>query len=387
MESPKICEICHQYCQIKHKKNHYNNSDEFTISDMNYIFKIAKKLNINNKNIIFEKIRQVLQQELNEFKNELISKYNLLMVDFYEKQYLQKIEKEFFFVQNYYNYLSNQTNQIKIENEKIKINLTFEQFIKEIREKKKYKKKICLHCNIYYPNIKNHNFYINKEKKIFGCKYIINNLLNSNKEMILNYITDLVKYNESYYLNTSILDLKEKIKEKINENQLSLEINNKKDLFNLLDNVKKLFILDARFKKTNNDDNYDNGNIESDLLSNNVDSNIDINEDDFLSQNNDNVKKKRTKRNLVFLDIINNKYYVQALNNLDSHKRIRHKVQKQFYKRNNIKRNKDKKKCLHSKTNSDLTLSTENSIDNANNFPYFLENKISDIFDKYILNI
>ena len=74
MESPKICEICHQYCQIKHKKNHYNNSDEFTISDMNYIFKIAKKLNINNKNIIFEKIRQVLQQELNEFKNELISK-------------------------------------------------------------------------------------------------------------------------------------------------------------------------------------------------------------------------------------------------------------------------------------------------------------------------
>ena len=384
MESPKICEICHQDCQIKHKKNHYNNSDEFTISDMNNIFNLAKKLNLNNKNIIFEKIRQVLQQELNEFKNELLSKYNLIMIDFYEKQYLQKIEKEFFFVQNYYNYLSNQSNQNKVENDKITIKSTFEEFIKEIRRKKKYKKKICLHCYIYFPNLKYHNFYINKDKKIFGCKYIANNLLNSNKENILNYITDLVKYNESYYLNTPILEIKEKIKEKIDEKKLSFEINSKEDVYNLLENVKKLFILDARFKKSNSDSS-ENVNSECDLLSNNIDSNIDINEDDILSQTDFN-KKKRTKRNLCFLDIINNKYYIQAKNDLDSHKRIRHKVQKQFYSKKIIKKKKNQNKCLNSKTNSDLTISTENSIDNVNHFD-ILENKISTIFDKYISNI
>ena len=383
METPEICEICHQNCHIRHKKNHYNNSDEFTISDMNNIFNLAKKLNINNKNIIFEKIRQVLQQELNEFKNELISKYNLIMVDFYEKQFLQKIEKEFFFVQNYYNYLSNQN---KLENEKTTtINSTFEEFIKETREKKKYKKKICLHCNIYFPNIKNHNFYINKDKKIFGCKYVIHNLLNTNKENLLNYITDLVKYNESSYLNTPILEIKEKIKQKFDENKLSFEINNNNDAFNLIENIKKLFILDARFKKSNTD-NSDNVNYESDLLSNNIDSNIDIKEDDILSQTNFSAKKKRIKRNLCFLDVINNKYYIQAKNNLDSHKRIRHKVQKQFYSKKIIKKKKNQNKCLNSKTNSDLTISTENSIDNVNHFD-ILENKISTIFDKYILNI
>ena len=383
METPEICEICHQNCHIRHKKNHYNNSDEFTISDMNNIFNLAKKLNINNKNIIFEKIRQVLQQELNEFKNELISKYNLIMVDFYEKQFLQKIEKEFFFVQNYYNYLSNQN---KLENEKTTtINSTFEEFIKETREKKKYKKKICLHCNIYFPNIKNHNFYINKDKKIFGCKYVIHNLLNTNKENLLNYITDLVKYNESSYLNTPILEIKEKIKQKFDENKLSFEINNNNDAFNLIENIKKLFILDARFKKSNSD-NSDNVNYESDLLSNNIDSNIDIKEDDILSQTNFSAKKKRIKRNLCFLDVINNKYYIQAKNNLDSHKRIRHKVQKQFYSKKIIKKKKNQNKCLNSKTNSDLTISTENSIDNVNHFD-ILENKISTIFDKYILNI
>ncbi len=383
METPEICEICHQNCHIRHKKNHYNNSDEFTISDMNNIFNLAKKLNINNKNIIFEKIRQVLQQELNEFKNELISKYNLIMVDFYEKQFLQKIEKEFFFVQNYYNYLSNQN---KLENEKTTtINSTFEEFIKETREKKKYKKKICLHCNIYFPNIKNHNFYINKDKKIFGCKYVIHNLLNTNKENLLNYITDLVKYNESSYLNTPILEIKEKIKQKFDENKLSFEINNNNDAYNLIENIKKLFILDARFKKSNTD-NSDNVNYESDLLSNNIDSNIDIKEDDILSQTNFSAKKKRIKRNLCFLDVINNKYYIQAKNNLDSHKRIRHKVQKQFYSKKIIKKKKNQNKCLNSKTNSDLTISTENSIDNVNHFD-ILENKISTIFDKYILNI
>lgn len=383
METPEICEICHQNCHIRHKKNHYNNSDEFTISDMNNIFNLAKKLNINNKNIIFEKIRQVLQQELNEFKNELISKYNLIMVDFYEKQFLQKIEKEFFFVQNYYNYLSNQN---KLENEKTTtINSTFEEFIKETREKKKYKKKICLHCNIYFPNIKNHNFYINKDKKIFGCKYVIHNLLNTNKENLLNYITDLVKYNESSYLNTPILEIKEKIKQKFDENKLSFEINNNNEAYNLIENIKKLFILDARFKKSNSD-NSDNVNYESDLLSNNIDSNIDIKEDDILSQTNFSAKKKRIKRNLCFLDVINNKYYIQAKNNLDSHKRIRHKVQKQFYSKKIIKKKKNQNKCLNSKTNSDLTISTENSIDNVNHFD-ILENKISTIFDKYILNI
>ncbi len=383
METPEICEICHQNCHIRHKKNHYNNSDEFTISDMNNIFNLAKKLNINNKNIIFEKIRQVLQQELNEFKNELISKYNLIMVDFYEKKFLQKIEKEFFFVQNYYNYLSNQN---KLENEKTTtINSTFEEFIKETREKKKYKKKICLHCNIYFPNIKNHNFYINKDKKIFGCKYVIHNLLNTNKENLLNYITDLVKYNESSYLNTPILEIKEKIKQKFDENKLSFEINNNNDAYNLIENIKKLFILDARFKKSNSD-NSDNVNYESDLLSNNIDSNIDIKEDDILSQTNFSAKKKRIKRNLCFLDVINNKYYIQAKNNLDSHKRIRHKVQKQFYSKKIIKKKKNQNKCLNSKTNSDLTISTENSIDNVNHFD-ILENKISTIFDKYILNI
>ena len=383
METPEICEICHQNCHIRHKKNHYNNSDEFTISDMNNIFNLAKKLNINNKNIIFEKIRQVLQQELNEFKNELISKYNLIMVDFYEKQFLQKIEKEFFFVQNYYNYLSNQN---KLENENTTtINSTFEEFIKETREKKKYKKKICLHCNIYFPNIKNHNFYINKDKKIFGCKYVIHNLLNTNKENLLNYITDLVKYNESSYLNTPILEIKEKIKQKFDENKLSFEINNNNEAYNLIENIKKLFILDARFKKSNSD-NSDNVNYESDLLSNNIDSNIDIKEDDILSQTNFSAKKKRIKRNLCFLDVINNKYYIQAKNNLDSHKRIRHKVQKQFYSKKIIKKKKNQNKCLNSKTNSDLTISTENSIDNVNHFD-ILENKISTIFDKYILNI
>ena len=102
MESLNICEICNQICNFKHKKTHYKNYNEFTFGDMMAILSYANFLKIEDKNIIFEKIKQVLNEEYQEFKNSLTRDYNLIMVNLYEKKYLKKIENEFALVKNYY---------------------------------------------------------------------------------------------------------------------------------------------------------------------------------------------------------------------------------------------------------------------------------------------
>ena len=215
MNNQKICEICFKVCHINHKKIHYKNFNEFTFRDMYAIFSYAKQLNLIDQNIIFEKIKQVMNEELNEIKNCLTSIYKLNMVDFYINKYEKKIKDEFFLVQNYYSYFSNQKD-IKFKNSTINNNMSFEEFVKEIRKAKIKKRYLCLHCCKYYQNIKNHNFFILRKKKIHGCRELTNKLINSKKEDIIHFLTDVIKYDERAFQNTSISEIKNQLVEYIN---------------------------------------------------------------------------------------------------------------------------------------------------------------------------
>ena len=78
-----------------------NQKNGFGDLDWNEIFSVAKQFNIFDQNIIIEKIRQVLNKEYEDFKKNLISNYHLIEIDFYEKNYLERIEEEFFYIQNF----------------------------------------------------------------------------------------------------------------------------------------------------------------------------------------------------------------------------------------------------------------------------------------------
>ena len=245
MDNRKICEICYKSCPLNHKKTHYINYNEFTFKEMNHIFSFAKHLNLKDKNLILEKIRKVLNDEYNDFKNNLSLKYNLIMVDFYTKKYYTKINDEFFLVQNYYTYFSkfkeNQFKHYSFDN-----NITFETFVKEVRKDKIIKRHLCLHCCKYYQNIKNHNFFISREKKIYGCKQLTFNVLNCKMEDTINFIIDIIKYEESSFEKTSILEIKNKLLEHINDGKFNISLNTEDEVLELYDNIKKYFLSDGR---------------------------------------------------------------------------------------------------------------------------------------------
>ena len=374
MESLNLCEICNQICHIKHKKIHYKNYNEFTFGDMMAILSYANLLKINDKNIIFEKIKQVLNDEYNEFKNSLTKDYQLIMVNLYEKKYLKKIENEFLLVKNYYTYFSK--NENKIKNTFIESKLPFEDFIKEIRKTKVKKRKLCLHCCKYFQNLKNHNFFIDREKKINGCRQVTYNLINSKDEDTLNFIVDLIKYDETAYYKSSTLEIKTKLLENAKKGLINMNLKTENDVLDLYEKIKKLFFSDNRianqFVKTYYK-KIKEGNIEISKIYPSF-SNGDINSINLLS-NQKNIKGK--KRNLNLLDVINNELYIEASNNyfLDKRNRINSKEENNntFLIENNTT----------NKINS--SDSTEYSIINiTSTLPSILENQINNIFNKYI---
>ena len=369
MNNQKICEICFKVCHINHKKIHYKNFNEFTFRDMYAIFSYAKQLNLIDQNIIFEKIKQVMNEELNEIKNCLTSIYKLNMVDFYINKYEKKIKDEFFLVQNYYSYFSNQKDT-KFKISTINNNMSFEEFVKEIRKAKIKKRYLCLHCCKYYQNIKNHNFFISREKKIYGCKQLTFNLLNCKKEDTINFIIDIIKYEESSFEKTSILEIKNKLLEHINDGKFNISLNTEDEVLELYDNIKKYFLSDGRIANQFAKLNW----IKKHQI-NNENKNNELNKE---KKNNKIINIRNKKRNLNLLDVINGDLFVQAYNNYFLGKRKRVSLNKVKTK---IKKNKN----TNCKMNSDLT-STEYSIINSNNIPEKLENEIINIFNKYIFN-
>ena len=380
MESLNICEICNQICNFKHKKTHYKNYNEFTFGDMMAILSYANFLKIEDKNIIFEKIKQVLNEEYQEFKNSLTRDYNLIMVNLYEKKYLKKIENEFALVKNYYTFFSKNDNKIK--NTIIESKLSFEEFIKEIRKTKVIKRRVCLHCCKYFQNLKNHNFFINREKKINGCRQVTYNLINSKEEDALNFIVDIIKYDELSFAKSSTLELKKKLLESVEKGLIKINVKTENDVLDLYEKIKKLFLSDGRianqFVKTYYK-NVKEGNVEVNKIYS-VICNENINNIYLLSNNKKNDKKNlnNRKRNLNLLDVINNELYIEASNNLFLDKRNRLNVNPKdennnsFFVENNTT----------NKNNSD---STEYSINNiTSNFPDNLENQINNIFNKYV---
>ncbi len=372
MESLNLCEICNQICHIKHKKIHYKNYNEFTFGDMMAILSYANLLKINDKNVIFEKIKQVLNDEYNEFKNSLTTEYNLIMVNLYEKKYLKKIDNEFALVKNYYTYFSK--NENKIKSTFIESKLPFEEFVKEVRKTKIKKRKLCLHCCKYFQNLKNHNFFINREKKINGCRQVTYNLINSNDEDTLNFLVDIIKYDEISYSKSSTLEIKTKLLENVKKGLINMNLKTENDVVDLYEKRKKLFLSDNRianqFVKTYYK-NIKEGNIEVSKIYPTF-SNEDINTLNVLS-NKKNIKTK--KRNLNLLDVINNELYIEASNKFFLDKRNRTNAKEENKNSFLIENN------TINKINSD---STEYSNNVTSTFPNNLENQINNIFNKYI---
>ena len=377
MDNRKICEICYKSCPLNHKKTHYINYNEFTFKEMNHIFSFAKHLNLKDKNLILEKIRKVLNDEYNDFKNNLSLKYNLIMVDFYTKKYYTKINDEFFLVQNYYTYFSkfkeNQFKHYSFDN-----NITFETFVKEVRKDKINKRHLCLHCCKYYQNIKNHNFFIIRKKKIHGCRELTNKLINSKKEDIIHFLTDVIKYDERAFENTSISEIKNQLVEYIKCGKIKISLKNEDEALDLYDNIKKYFFSDGRvgnhFAKLNwiKKHQIQNNNNKNNKINDGDNTIIELEEEETVQK----TKKRNKKRNLNLLDVMNNEFYVEASNNFFLNKRKRNPTNN---KNNNLKSNNNTSFI----TNSDLS-STELSILNSSNFPDKLETQITNIFNKYI---
>ncbi len=353
---------------MESNKNQKNGID----LDMNEIFSVAKHFNIFDQNIIIEKIRQALNKEYEDFKKNLISNYHLIEIDLYENNYLERIEEEFFCIQNFLKTKSK--IEKNLETEKINKYKTFEEYIQEIRLNKRKKKTICLHCCMLQNNIKHHNFYINKEKKRFGCRKTTSILLDSDKNEILNFLSDLIQYNEpTLYYNITNSEIQQKLKKYIKERKININLNNENDVVELYENIKNLFFLKRKKKIYNlNDDcskSKDNNN------------NIELNENDNNEQKKTKIKSK--KRSLNFLNSNNN----------ESHKRLRNnKIEKSFQKKKHFKRKKSINKYNLNKSKIELTPSTQNSINinSINDINYNitndLHNKIMVIFNKHLLN-
>ena len=350
-----------------------NQKNGFGDLDWNEIFSVAKQFNIFDQNIIIEKIRQVLNKEYEDFKKNLISNYHLIEIDFYEKNYLERIEEEFFYIQNF---LKTQSKIGKnLETEKKNNYKSFDEYIQEIRLNKRKKKTICLHCCLLQNNIKHHNFYINKEKKRFGCRKTTSILLDSDKNEILNFLTDLIQYNEpTLYYNFTNSEIQQRLKKYINERKININLNNENDVVELYENIKNLFFFSKRKKKV-----YDLNDDYSKSKDNN--NNIELNENDNNEQKK--TKIKSLKRSLKYLNINNN----------ESHKRLRHnKIEKTFQIKKHLKRKKSIDNYNLNKSKIELTPSTQNSINinSINDINYNitndLHNKIMVIFNKHLLN-
>ena len=269
---------------------------------------------------------------------------------------------------------NNATNKIK--NTFIESKLSFEDFIKEIRKTKVKKRKLCLHCCKFFQNLKVHNFFIDREKKINGCRQVTYNLINSKDEDTLNFIVDLIKYDETAYYKSSTLEIKTKLLENAKKGLINMNLKTENDVLDLYEKIKKLFFSDNRianqFVKTYYK-KIKEGNIEISKIYPSF-SNGDINSINLLS-NQKNIKGK--KRNLNLLDVINNELYIEASNNyfLDKRNRINSKEENNntFLIENNAT----------NKINS--SDSTEYSIINiTSTLPSILENQINNIFNKYI---
>lgn len=354
------CEICQQKICLKYYESHINtyhtiNTNEFTIEDMKMILSLAQKYKYKEKETIFKVIKEVLNNELVEFKKN-INSHELIMADFYIEQFKLKNEKEYQIFQNIYNFFLKYkipiNENINISNEK-----SFMDYIVELRKNKFNKKKICILCCKYYSDVKWHIFYLHKTNKIINCLSLNSVMINNDSKKNIFFICDLLKYCDKYYAKISQSNLISDILTYIKTDKINFQVKTNEDVYNLIISIRELTVFDNRKKirieKLKNNSFIYNNDIENDICSD-------------LKLYNDN--EKNENKNLLH-------------NTHENEKNIQFLGQKREEPSNNLTQIKMDTSCKDNKNENKVKNSSNQSTDEE---PCSINQKINDIIKEKI---
>ena len=354
------CEICEQTICIKYYETHINsfhtiNSNEFTIEDMKKILSLANKYKYKEKEQIFNIIKEVLNDEIIEFK-KIINSNDLIMDDFYIEQFKKKIDKEKKIFLNIYDFF--QKYKIPIdENINISNKKSFKDYIIELRKNKYKKKKICILCCKYYRDVKWHIFYLHKQNTVINCIFLNNLMINNDSKKNIFLICDLLKYCDKYYEKISQSNLISDILNYIKTDKINFQVKTNEDIYKLIISIRELTVFDNR-KKMKNEKLKNNSFIYNNEIEHNLSTDLIL--------NNDNEKNKDI--NLLLNKFENNKN--QIIQNLQF---LGKKREESLNNENKTKNNISFKNNIN-----------ENKIKNSSNQstdekPYSFSQKVNDI--------
>ena len=322
---------------------------------MKKILSLANKYKYKEKEQIFNIIKEVLNDEIIEFK-KIINSNDLIMDDFYIEQFKKKIDKEKKIFLNIYDFF--QKYKIPIdENINISNKKSFKDYIIELRKNKYKKKKICILCCKYYRDVKWHIFYLHKQNTVINCIFLNNLMINNDSKKNIFLICDLLKYCDKYYEKISQSNLISDILNYIKTDKINFQVKTNEDVYKLIISIRELTVFDNR-KKMKNEKLKNNSFIYNNEIEHNLST--------VLILNNDNEKNKDI--NLLLNKFENNKN--QIIQNLQF---LGKKREESLNNENKTKNNISFKNNIN-----------ENKIKNSSNQstdeePYSFSQKVNDI--------